>query len=137
MWLWAWLRKAVNAWSISKPALSGLLDDDAAVEGVLAQLVDDLGLERSALLEDGDGTDIGQGLGGTDIGTWHFAGLGVVVDSRSAPLPTRGHDGEARASSGCVARVGRRAARALTTIRAGRRSRCLKHRSLCLYPTGP
>ena len=31
-------------------------------------LVEDLGLERGPVLEDGDGSDIGEGLGGLDIG---------------------------------------------------------------------
>ena len=46
----------------------GLFDDDAAVESVLELLVEDLGLERGAVLEDGDGGHIGQGLGRFDIG---------------------------------------------------------------------
>ena len=55
----------------------GLLDDDAAVEGVVELLVDDLGLERGAVLEDGDGGDVGEGLGGVDVGLSHLARLGV------------------------------------------------------------
>ena len=57
----------VEAFSFGHHAL-GLFDDDAAVESVLELLVDDLGLERGPVLEDGDGGDIGQGLGGFDIG---------------------------------------------------------------------
>ena len=46
----------------------GLLDDDAAVERVVELLVDDLGLEGGAVLEDGDGGDVGERLGGGDVG---------------------------------------------------------------------
>jgi len=74
--------RPLNAWSMSRPSLSAtiplaLLDDDAAIERVLALLVDDLGFERGAVLEDGDGGDIGQSLGGFDIGPAHFARLQV------------------------------------------------------------
>ena len=36
-------------------------------------LVDDLGLERGAVLEDGDGGDVGERLGGVDVGLSHLA----------------------------------------------------------------
>lgn len=44
-----------------------------AVPGALI----DLGLARGAVWPDGDGGDVGQGLGGVDIGSTHFTGLGV------------------------------------------------------------
>jgi hypothetical protein len=45
----------------------GLLDHDAAVEGVVELLDHDVGLYGGAVLEDGDRGDIGKGLGGDDV----------------------------------------------------------------------
>ena len=66
----------------------GLLDDDAAVERVVELLVEDLRLERGAVLEDGDGGDVGERLGGVDVGSPHLARLDVEqvegADDRAA-----------------------------------------------------
>ena len=75
----------VEAFSLCDDPL-GLLDDDPAVERMLELLVDDLGFEGGAVLEDGDGRDVGQGLGGVDVGFVHFAGLPVGI----AKAPTAG-----------------------------------------------
>ncbi len=67
----------------------GLFDDYAAVEGVLELLVHPLGLERGAVLEDGDGGHIGQGLGGFDVRPTHLAWLDLEQverpDDRAPP----------------------------------------------------
>ena len=51
----------------------GLLDDDAAVQSIVELLVHDLGLLGSAVLENGDGGDVGESLGGDDVGCVHRA----------------------------------------------------------------
>ena len=45
----------------------GLLDDDPAGEGLGELLVEELGVERGAVLEDGDGGDVGERLRGDDV----------------------------------------------------------------------
>jgi hypothetical protein len=55
----------------------GLFDDDAAVEGVVELVVEALGLVGGAVLQDGDGGDVGHGLGGVDVGLAHVAGVDV------------------------------------------------------------
>ena len=49
-----------------------LLDHDPAVERVVELLVDDLRFERGAVLEDRDGRDVGERLGGVDVGLAHL-----------------------------------------------------------------
>jgi hypothetical protein len=57
---------------VKTPALGddtlGLLDDDAAVESMVELVVDDLGLERAAVLQNGDGGDVGERLGDDEVG---------------------------------------------------------------------
>ena len=78
----------------------GLFDDHPAVEGVAELLVDELGLERGAVLENGDGGHVGQRLGGTNVGVSQLAGLDMeqveapITEERSrsagrGPIATR------------------------------------------------
>ena len=101
----AWLRKRgerllhVEAVPLGDHAF-GLLDDDAAVERVVELLVEDLGLERGAVLEDGDGGDVGERLGGVEVGWSHLAGLDVeqvegADDGAAQPHRQRVHRVEA------------------------------------------
>src|SRR5205823_2470121 len=45
----------------------GLLDDDAGVESFAELVVQHFGLERGAVLQNSDGADVGEGLGGGDV----------------------------------------------------------------------
>ena len=70
----------------------GLLDDDAAVEGVLELLVHDLGLADDPMVQDGDGGDVGQGLGRVHVGLAHLARVDaeqVEGADDGAPQPHR------------------------------------------------
>ena len=93
LWLRAWLRNVANAcFHVDAFPLGDhpfrLLDDDAAVQSVVELFVEDLSLERGAVLEDGDGGDVGERLGGLDVGLSHLPGLDVEqvegTDDRAA-----------------------------------------------------
>jgi hypothetical protein len=58
----------------------GLLYDDATVERMIELLVHELGLGGGPVVNDGDGGDIGQGLGGEDVSLLH----GPFVSSEKA-----------------------------------------------------
>ena len=66
----------VEAGSLGDHTL-GLLNDDPAVEGVLELLVEDLGFEGGAVLEDGNSRDVSQGLGRLDVVFSHLARVEV------------------------------------------------------------
>src|SRR5207249_6693063 len=52
----------------------GLLNDHAAVEGTVELFVQRLGFQGGAVLKDGDGGNVGEGLGSGDVGWPHVAG---------------------------------------------------------------
>src|SRR3954465_15189911 len=54
-----------------------LLDDDAGVQGLAELVVEHLGLDRGTMLQDGDGGDVGEGLGRDDVGLLEPAALGA------------------------------------------------------------
>ena len=55
----------------------GLLDRDAALEGVVELIDHDVGLAGGAVLEDGDRGDVGQRPGGDDVGFVQLPLLGL------------------------------------------------------------
>jgi hypothetical protein len=49
-----------------------LFNDDAAIERTVEQFVDDIGLADCSVLENADGGDIGECLGGLDVSLLHL-----------------------------------------------------------------
>jgi hypothetical protein len=76
----------------------GLFDDDAAGEGGLQLLVEDLAAADGAFLEDADGGDVGEGLAEGEVGGG--SGPGVWWNRFSAPMASR----RSRSGSACTDR---------------------------------
>ena len=82
LWLRAWLRNTANARSMSTASRSASTPLACSITMRLFSArfslpVDDLGLRRGALLQDGDGREVGERLGRVDVCLQHVACVGV------------------------------------------------------------
>ena len=77
---------------------------------MLELLVEDLGFKRGAVLEDGDGSDVGQGLGRLDVGATHISRLDVEqvegADDRAPQPHGQGMDGVETGGKGLSSETG-------------------------------